>query len=318
MGIDNKPTVGGSDGTWGAQLNNVLDALNPTNTTGDLIYATSSSSAGNGVPGRLGVGAVNSILTVGAASALQWSSSMNLSGAATIGGLFTMSNSASLTGTLTINETAVDTTPEITLVSSSANLSIHSPLTAAASNSLVSASDNAIIFYGGASNSGALTIAPWSASQTGIRITGSNTVIISGSTTLSGGTASITGAASVLSIYSTSGSINGTLNATTLQQGGNAVPTIVTTARMAQGSVTVTTTAGGVASVSTGLTTITNFIPINGNSTSSLVFNASSTYSGGTASVLAKWFTSASTGASANGSVASAQSITINWLAFGT
>ena len=317
MAIDGKPIVGGSDGTWGTTLNNVLDSLNPTTTTGDIIYATSSSSAGNGVPGRLGVGAANSILTVGSSSALQWSSSMNLSGtasfgstasfasAAVIGGLLTVNNSVSVNvGTLSVNETAIDTIAEIQATGASATIALHSGLTNIAYNTLVSASDNAIIFYGTASNNGALTIAPWSSTyNTGIRITASNTITLSGSTTFSGGSVNV----------------SGSLNATTLQQGGNAVPTITSAAKMAQGSIAVSTAAGGLVSISTGLTSIANFIVCNGESALSLVAAASSAYSGGTASVVFRYLNTASSGASANGATVSAGvGVRVNWIAFGT
>jgi len=353
MAVNNKPTVGGSDGTWGTQLNDILDGLNPTIATGDLIYASATASS-NGLLGRLPIGTASSVLTVGAASALQWSSSMNLSGAATIGGLLTVNNSVSVNiGTLSVNETAIDIIPEMQATGASATIALHSGILSGSLNPLVSASDNGIIFYGTASNTGGLVIAPYSSVTTGIRITASNTITLSGSTTLSGGTASITGTASISSsvsvggniavgngstgiltlgdaqvsksagsgfsfssgasvtfLYSTSGSINGTLNATTLQQGGNAVPTIVTTARMAQGIATGTTTAAGLLNIPTGLTTVTNIIVSNGASAQTHLVSSASSYSGANASVILR---TASTGGVLNAGAAS-----VNWIAFGT
>jgi hypothetical protein len=81
MGINNKPTVGGSDGTWGTELNSVLDSITPMTTVGDMIYA-SAVATGNGIPQRLPVGSNNQILTSNG-SIPTWASNIVINGTLT-------------------------------------------------------------------------------------------------------------------------------------------------------------------------------------------------------------------------------------------
>ena len=91
MGINNKPTVGGSDGTWGTELNSVLDSITPMTTVGDMIYA-SAVATGNGIPQRLPVGSNNQILTSNG-SIPTWASDITVNGNLTISGSLIASGS---------------------------------------------------------------------------------------------------------------------------------------------------------------------------------------------------------------------------------
>jgi hypothetical protein len=104
MGINNKPTIGGSDGTWGTELNSVLDAITPMTAVGDMLYA-SAVATGNGIPQRLPIGANNQILTSNG-SIPTWASNIVINGTLTASSGTTTLGTTN-TGTLTATAASV-------------------------------------------------------------------------------------------------------------------------------------------------------------------------------------------------------------------